>query len=232
MEGTIGQEYCFYATSEVDVPDSTTVISSVTTEVTNSDLFFSEYAEGSSNNKYLEIYNGTGADVDLSAYSIATCNNGCDDTTSAGLYMLDYPNNLTFSAGTVIADDSVYVIYHGSASDDIEDQGDTTFTYMSNGDDVMALTVAGATDSVFTIVDIIGEMGPDPGSGWDVAGVANATKDHTLVGKAQSLVETPVGQHQQERTLQIQSGLFTIKIRGPIWGHIPCMLLPWTQPMI
>ena len=96
----------------------------------------------------------------------------------------DYPNNLTFSAGTVIADDSVYVIYHGSASDDIEDQGDTTFTYMSNGDDVMALTVAGATDSVFTIVDIIGEMGPDPGSGWDVAGVANATKDHTLVRKS------------------------------------------------
>ena len=57
MDGTIGQEYCFYATSEVDVPDSTTVISSDTTEVTNSDLFFSEYAEGSSYNKYLEIYN-------------------------------------------------------------------------------------------------------------------------------------------------------------------------------
>ena len=98
--------------------------------------------------------------------------------------MLDYPNSLTFSAGTVIADDSVYVIYHGSASDDIEDQGDTTFTYMSNGDDVMALTVAGATDSVFTIIDIIGEMGPDPGSGWDVAGVPTATKDHTLVRKS------------------------------------------------
>jgi len=29
------------------------------------DLFFSEYIEGSSNNKALEIYNGTGADVDL-----------------------------------------------------------------------------------------------------------------------------------------------------------------------
>ena len=29
------------------------------------DLFFSEYIEGSSNNKAVEIYNGTGAAVDL-----------------------------------------------------------------------------------------------------------------------------------------------------------------------
>src|SRR5688572_17868920 len=29
------------------------------------DLFFSEYIEGSSNNKAIEIYNGTGAPVDL-----------------------------------------------------------------------------------------------------------------------------------------------------------------------
>ena len=33
-------------------------------------LFFSEYGEGSSNNKYLEIYNGTGSDVDLSLIHI------------------------------------------------------------------------------------------------------------------------------------------------------------------
>ena len=30
-----------------------------------SDLFFSEYIEGSSNNKALEIFNGTGAPIDL-----------------------------------------------------------------------------------------------------------------------------------------------------------------------
>jgi predicted extracellular nuclease len=29
------------------------------------DLFFSEYVEGSSNNKALEIYNSTGAAIDL-----------------------------------------------------------------------------------------------------------------------------------------------------------------------
>ena len=51
MQGNIGQEYCFYLTSEVDVPDSAMVISPDTIEATSSDLFFSEYAEGSSNNK-------------------------------------------------------------------------------------------------------------------------------------------------------------------------------------
>ena len=40
------------------------------------DLFFSEYGEGTSNNKYLEIYNGTGADVDLGNYLIMQINNG------------------------------------------------------------------------------------------------------------------------------------------------------------
>ena len=33
------------------------------------DLFFSQYGEGSGNNKFLEIYNGTGQDVDLSNYA-------------------------------------------------------------------------------------------------------------------------------------------------------------------
>src|SRR5690606_35232262 len=34
------------------------------------DLFFSEYIEGSSNNKALEIFNGTGRDVNLEGYSV------------------------------------------------------------------------------------------------------------------------------------------------------------------
>ena len=37
---------------------------------TASDLFISEYVEGSSTNKALEIYNGTGATVDLSQYTL------------------------------------------------------------------------------------------------------------------------------------------------------------------
>ena len=41
-----------------------------------SDLMISEYSEGSSNNKYAEIYNGTGSSVDLSNYQIWRISNG------------------------------------------------------------------------------------------------------------------------------------------------------------
>ena len=40
------------------------------------DLFFSEYIEGSSFNKALEIYNGTGADVPLGGYTVKMYFNG------------------------------------------------------------------------------------------------------------------------------------------------------------
>ena len=39
------------------------------------DLFISEYAEGSSNNKYLEIANFTGATVDLAGYALPSVSN-------------------------------------------------------------------------------------------------------------------------------------------------------------
>ena len=40
------------------------------------DLFISEYGEGSANNKYFEIYNGTPHAIDLSAYVIKMSYNG------------------------------------------------------------------------------------------------------------------------------------------------------------
>ncbi len=53
-----------------------------------------------------------------------------------------------------------------------------------NGDDVRALVKINATDTV--IIDQIGLYDlVDPGNGWDVAGVNDATKDHSLVRKAE-----------------------------------------------
>ena len=142
-------------------------------EVAN--LFFSEVAEGSSNNKYLEIYNATDGDVDLSGYSLSSCSNGCDDGASTW----DYPDNVMFDAGTMLEAGDVFVVCHGSADDIIQAECDQSFTYLSNGDDVFGLTQIGSG----ILLDLIGEFGEDPGSGWEVAGVANGTKDHTLVRK-------------------------------------------------
>jgi len=58
--------------------------------------FISEYAEGSSNNKYLEFYNPTDQTIDLSGYAFASAAN---DVDSPGNY--EYWNE--FDAGSQIA---------------------------------------------------------------------------------------------------------------------------------
>ncbi|NOZ03378.1 MAG: T9SS type A sorting domain-containing protein [FCB group bacterium] len=145
-------------------------------------LFFSEYIEGSSNNKALEIYNSSTDTVDLSNYIIRGNYNG-----NAWSEAFPFPN------GAAIAPGDVYVIANSSADQAILDVADTSYAYGSpyyitafNGDDVRALCSVVGTDT--TIIDIIGAYDlVDPGSGWDVAGVTAATKDHTLVRKASVL---------------------------------------------
>lgn len=143
------------------------------------ELYFSKYGEGSSYNKFIEIYNGTAQDIDLSLYSISTCSNGCNITGE-----FDYPDNVTFQTGTTIASGDVYIVADSRANASILAIADQTFDFLSNGDDFMALTQAGATASVYTIIDALGDMGPDPGTGWSVAGETNATANKTLTRKS------------------------------------------------
>jgi hypothetical protein len=132
-----------------------------------SDLFFSEYAEGSSFNKYVEISNVTGATVDLSMYQIKKGTNGADFTES-----------MTLTG--ILADGAVWVVSRSDADPIIVALADELNGNVINfnGDDVMGLF------KNEVLIDIIGEVGPDPGDGWEVAGTADGTKDHTLVRKA------------------------------------------------
>ena len=100
-------------------------------------LLISEIAEGSGNNKYIEIYNGTGADVDLADYALSNCNNGCD---AEGIF--DYPNTVTFDGGTTLPAGGVYVVCHPEADDFIQSECDGTHQDLSNGDDFYALVAA------------------------------------------------------------------------------------------
>lgn len=161
-------------TDEEGATGSATVYVKTAQGVANT-VFISEWAEGSSYNKYIEIYNGSGSDIDLSQYKLASCSNGCD---SAGEW--DYPDQVTFASGTILLVGDVYIIAHPQADPIILAEADYTgFQYMSNGDDAFGLVSA----STGQIIDIVGEIGDDPGSGWDVAGVTNATLEHTLVRK-------------------------------------------------
>ncbi|GAB1468915.1 hypothetical protein MASR2M64_16790 [Candidatus Cloacimonadota bacterium] len=130
------------------------------------DLFISEYTEsGSGNNKALELFNGTGSSVDLSAYSMKLAINGGAWGTTLVL------------AGT-LAHGDVYVVANAGATAGMLAVSDTTstITYF-NGDDAVGLFKNDV------LIDIIGVQGVDPGSSWPVAGVANGTMDHTLIRK-------------------------------------------------
>jgi predicted extracellular nuclease len=130
------------------------------------ELFFSEYIEGSSNNKALEIYNGTGAAVDLAdVYSVQMYFNG---STSAGLTI-----NLT---GTIMSGD-VFVLAHSSAVAAILAEADqTNGSGWFNGDDAVVLRKG------TTVLDIIGQIGVDPGAEWGSG--LTSTADNTLRRKA------------------------------------------------
>lgn len=139
------------------------------------DLYFSMYAEGSSNNKFIEIYNPTTESLDLSNYMLKGSNNGGDWKDTRDLALTG-----TLEAG------SVYVVANDQAEQTILDQADLALPYESpihfNGDDAIGLFKKDDSGT-FVLIDVIGVPTEDPGSGWEVAGVSNATKDHTLTRK-------------------------------------------------
>lgn len=121
------------------------VIIGTTTDGSNNavDLFFSEYVEGNSFNKAIEIANITGNTADLTPYSVARQSNGIWET----------PLDLTGS----IAPNDVYVIINSDANiqklldeADLEIPNTTPMTF--NGDDRIGLFKDGV------LVDIIGDL--------------------------------------------------------------------------
>ncbi|QUP87087.1 lamin tail domain-containing protein [Exiguobacterium sp. PFWT01] len=146
------------------VSSMTPIAANVNAETLNaSDLFISEYVEGSSNNKAIELFNGTNATIDLSAYKIELYSNG---GTTAGNTL-----NLT---GT-LAPGATYVIVNGSASDTLKAKSDTVSAVTNfNGDDTIVLKKGD------TVLDVFGQLGFDPGTKW---GTTVATADQSLIRK-------------------------------------------------
>ena len=131
------------ASYEFDVVVSVTKLPAQASVAT--DLFISEYIEGSSSNKTIEIYNGTGADVNLTGYTLELWSNGATEATST--YQL---------TGTLAAGD-VFVLANSAAIAEILAEADDSQAYPSvpnwNGDDAVTLSKNG------TVIDIIGLVG-------------------------------------------------------------------------
>ncbi len=155
------------------------------------ELFFSEYVEGSSHSKALEIYNPTSSPIQLSEYRLIRFSNGAS-----------LPVDSIDLVGTLPAH-SVWVVVNGQATPDangafcdpaliaMADQVGpanyavgTAVMYM-NGDDAIALVRIAPR----AFVDIFGKIGEDPGTAWtDVFPYTSAqgtwwTNDHTLIRK-------------------------------------------------
>ncbi|MBN1117241.1 MAG: lamin tail domain-containing protein [Bacteroidales bacterium] len=139
------------------------------------DIFFSEYVEGSSNNKALEIFNPTNSVIDLSNYCLLGTGNNATD------WEYDY----TFPEGATIAAKDVYVIVDDQAISAMQEVADWITTGLEvgfNGNDARGLAHIKGNDTI--VIDKVGyEYNPD-GLNYSVAGIASATAEHTLIRKA------------------------------------------------
>lgn len=131
-----------------------------------SELFISEYVEGSGNSKAVEIFNGTGASISLSGYVIEVYSNGSST-----------PSTITLTTTATIANGATYVLAHsGSAAGLLSLANQTSGSLTFNGNDAVVLKKSG------TVIDVIGQVGFDPGTQWSASGIS--TLNNTMRRKA------------------------------------------------
>ncbi len=115
----------------------------------HAELMISEYVEGSSYNKAVELYNSGTGSIDLSSYELNFYFNG---NTA--------PGKTIPLSGSLVAGE-IYVVAHSSADPELANlaqllNGGSWF----NGDDAITLEQSGS------VIDSVGQVGTDPGSYW------------------------------------------------------------------
>jgi predicted extracellular nuclease len=127
------------------------------TPTVDAEIFISEYIEGSSFNKGIELFNSSSTAVSLTNYEVKMYFNG---NTTAGR---------TIALEGEIPANGTFVLVHSNADTamlDVADQQASGSWY--NGDDAIVLEELG------TVVDTFGQIGVDPGSSWSSNGVSSA----------------------------------------------------------
>lgn len=131
-------------------------------------LMISEYLEGSSNNKAVELSNLGATPVDLSQYRLALYANGKPLT--------DAPTNSLALQGTLAPGASLVLANPSANAEILAKANQTSGNLVFNGDDALVLYRGSE------IVDSFGQVGVDPGTAWVSGSVS--TLDMTLRRKA------------------------------------------------
>lgn len=200
-----------------------------------SDLFISEYVEGWSNNKALEIYNPTNATIDLSEYIVVRYSNGSTSATAANAVQL---------TGTVASKD-VYVAViekldpngmgqEAPVWDSLQVRADGFYcpdyavsnAFYWNGNDAVVLAKGSINDiGNAQLIDVFGKIGEDPGTAWTSdfpynGPGAEVTKDHSMIRKPGILKgETNPTISYFDPLLEYDSIPAVVDIGGALYGN-------------
>lgn len=147
----------------------------------NADLFISEYVEGSSNNKYIEIYNPTNETIDLSSYSLDLNTNGGESWSKDGVGFSSYSE----LSGTIGAKSTI--VYKHAEAAIFEGEATTCGAANFNGNDPVGLFKNG------TLIDIVGT--------FYYGGKPDFAKDVTLRRKSTVTVPSSTYDASQWETL-------------------------------
>ena len=140
-----------------------------------SEIFISEYVEGSRNNKALEIYNPTSSAVDLSKYRVTRWQNGSaawtaqmSDILSGTLQPKDVAVLVIDRRDTtqVGQDTPVVLPLRLKADLFLSKDYNTSFSMSFNGDDAMSLDKYNDATGKWVPVDIFGKIGERPSPAW------------------------------------------------------------------
>lgn len=220
------------------------MLSSVAYAQDCSKIFISEYVEGWSNNKALEIYNPTNQSVDLSQYFVARYSNGSNSATNENAVQL---------SGTIPPHDVFVAVLdkrdqNGTGQeapiwDSLEVRADGFFSpvyntsnaFYWNGNDAVMLAkgtlTGGPTASVttatgFAIIDIFGKIGENPANEQGQVGpsVGGAWSSQYPYNTGQGVLLTI--DHSLIRKPGIKKGVSTpVSFFNPLgeWDSIPAV---------
>lgn len=163
-------EVIFTVLSDSGIENTVTLTQTAKGQVVKpSEIFISEYIEGSSNNKYIEIYNPTDQDIDLSAYTVNCYANGATA-----------PNNKHKLEGTLAAKTTL-VLKHEKAT---LYQGDAVVSNAANFNgekgDAISLSKNGEN------IDVWGYIGSNEDYGKDVT----MRRNPDVIGPSATFIES------------------------------------------